>query len=87
MITETNYYLISLNSSLGFAYVAIRKVDGFLNIHNHPWDICASSFLIQQAGGVITDLTGKPWTLTSVGAIAAKNKDIHKKILETFLNS
>jgi len=87
MITETNYYLISLNSSLGFAYVAIRKMDGFINIYNHPWDICASSFLIQQAGGVITDLTGKPWTLASVGAIAAKNKDIHKKLLETFLNS
>jgi len=52
MITETNYYLISLNSSLGFAYVAIRKMDGFINIYNHPWDIYVLQvFLIQQAGG------------------------------------
>ena len=87
LITETNYYLISLNSSLGFAYTAIGKVDGFLNAYNHPWDICASSFLIQQSGGIITDLSGMQWTLTSTGAIAAKNEEIHKKLLETYLNS
>ncbi len=87
LITETNYYLISLNSSLGFAYTAIRKVDGFLNVYNHPWDICAASFLIQQAGGTITDLKGEPWNLKSVGAIAAKNKETHQKLLDTFLNS
>lgn len=86
LIIETNYNLISLNSSLGFAYTAIGKVDGFLSIENHPWDICASSFLIQQSGGIITDTLGKPWTLASVGAIAAKNTDIHKKLLDTYLN-
>src|SRR3989344_286632 len=86
LIIETNYYLISLNSSLGFAYTAVGKVDGFLNITNHPWDICASGFLIQESGGIITDLLGKQWTLQSVGAIAAKNKEIHQKLLKTYLN-
>lgn len=86
LVTETNYYLISLNSSLGFSYTAVGKVDGFLSISNHPWDICASSFLIQQSGGIITDLSGKPWTIDSVGAIGAKNKEIHKKLLETYLS-
>lgn len=87
LITDTNYYLISLNSSLGFAYTAIGKVDGFFNIYNNPWDISASSFLIQQSGGIITDLAGKPWTLTATGAIAAREKNIHKKLLDTYLTS
>ena len=87
LIIETNHYLISLNSSLGFAYTAIGKVDGFLSIYNHPWDICAASFLIQQSGGVITDLEGNPWNLSSVGAIAAKKKETHQKLLDTFLDS
>lgn len=87
LISETsNYYLISLNSSLGFAYTAIGKVDGFLTVFNHPWDICASSFLIQQSGGIITDLSGEPWALESVGAIAAKDKEIHQKLLQTYIN-
>lgn len=87
LVFETNYNLISLNSSLGFAYTAIGKVDGFLSVENHPWDICASSFLIQQSGGMITDISGKPWNLNSVGSIAAKNLEIHKKLLHIYLTS
>lgn len=82
---ETDFDLISLNTSLGFAYTAIGKVDGFLNVINHPWDIAASSFLIQQAGGVITGIDGKEWTLDSVGAIAANTPELHKKLVDLFL--
>lgn len=87
IIAETNFYLISLNTSLGFAYTAIGKIDGFVNTFNHPWDIYASSFLIQESGGVITDIHGDPWNLDSVGAIAAKNKEIHSKLLDIYLTS
>lgn len=87
LITENNYILTSLITSLGFAYTAIHKLDGFLTINTLPWDICAASFLIQQSGGVITDLEGKPWTLESVGAIGARNTTIHKKLLDTYLTS
>lgn len=87
LVTQTNYYLVSLNTSLVFAYTAVGKIDGFINSYNHPWDICASSFLIQQSGGIISDLSGKKWTLRSIGAIGASNKEIHKKLLETYLNS
>jgi myo-inositol-1(or 4)-monophosphatase len=78
---EPGYSLLSLGSSLGFAYTAIGKIDGFVNVYNHPWDICAASFLIQQAGGVITALDGSPWQLSSIGAIGAKNQTIYKKLL------
>ena len=85
LVTETNFHLISLNTSLGFMYTAVGKVDGFVNVYNHPWDICASSFLVEQSGGIISDLLGKPWAIDSVGAIAANNKDLHKKLLEAYL--
>lgn len=81
LINETNYDLISLNTSLGFAYTAIGKVDGFINLFNHPWDICAASFLIQQSGGIITTLDGLPWTISSVGAIGAVSPEIHNTLL------
>ncbi|OGH43018.1 MAG: hypothetical protein A3B53_03615 [Candidatus Levybacteria bacterium RIFCSPLOWO2_01_FULL_42_15] len=87
LVTKTNYHLVSLNTSLGFAYTAIGKIDGFINSYSHPWDICASSFLIQQSGGIISDLAGEKWTITSVGAIAAKNEKIHKKLLDCYLRS
>lgn len=87
LIENTDYDLISLNSSLGFAYTAIGKTDGFINMFNHPWDICAASFLIQQAGGVITALDGTPWTVNTVGAIGGRTPEVHQELLSLFLDS
>lgn len=84
LIQETNYDIGSLNSSLGFAYSAIGKMDGFINIFNHPWDISAASFLVQQAGGVVTALDGSPWTITSIGAIGGRTPNIHRDLLNLF---
>lgn len=81
LITKTDYMLTSLNTSLTFAYAAIGKLDGFINTSNHPWDICASSFLLQQVGGTISDLHGKPWAVSSVGAIGSLDPAIHKSLV------
>lgn len=78
------YVANSTGSSLGFAYTAVGKVDGFINTFNHPWDIAAASFLIQQSGGVITDLEGAGWNLTSTGAIGARNASIHQVLLDAY---
>ena len=84
LLKDTDYMLISLNSSLSFAYVATGKLDGMVNAHNYPWDICAASFLIQQSGGIVTDLKGQPWSVFSDGAIAAKDQEIHQKLLDCY---
>jgi myo-inositol-1(or 4)-monophosphatase len=87
LVTETNYYLISLNTSLGFAYTAIGKVNGVVNIFCNPWDVSAACFLIMQSGGIITELSGKEWTLQSVGMIAADNLSLHNELLEAYASS
>lgn len=84
ILTKTDYVPMSLNTSLGFAYTSTGKLDGFLNSYCHPWDICASSFLIQQAGGVITAKDGSEWTIETVGAIGALNPNVHKKLVELY---
>lgn len=85
LLQEPGWMIQSLNTSLGFAYTAIGKIDGFVNVVNNPWDICAASFLIQQAGGTITDIKGKPWNLESVGAIGASTPAVHEKLLTACL--
>lgn len=78
------YKLQSLSTSLGFAYTAVGKVDGFINVSNYPWDICAAAFLILQTDGIITDLSGRPWEISSVGAIASGNPKIHQQLLDAY---
>jgi myo-inositol-1(or 4)-monophosphatase len=87
LIEETDFDIISLNASLGFAYTAIGKTDGFINMFNHPWDIAAASFLIQQAGGVITGIDGSPWSIATIGAIGGHTSETHQELLNLFLNS
>jgi len=87
LVLQQGVMLESLNSSLSFTYVALGKMDGFINVTNYPWDICAGSFLIQQSGGIITDLTGALWKITSVGAIAARDPATHKKLIDAYSGS
>ncbi len=87
LLNNTDYDLVSLNTSLGFAYTAIGKIDGFINVFNHPWDIAAASFLIQSNGGVLTGIDGSPWTIATVGAIGGRTPEIHKELLDLFLHS
>lgn len=83
LINNTEYDVISLNSSLGFMYVSIGKVDGFICIYNHPWDIAPASYFLQKQGGIITDPNGEPWTISSVGAVGARSIEIHQTLLNS----
>lgn len=82
LLQNPGWLLSSMNTSLSFMYVATGKIDGVIAVFDNPWDICAASFLIQQAGGVITDLKGQAWSVDSTGFIAAGNKTIHNKLLD-----
>jgi myo-inositol-1(or 4)-monophosphatase len=84
---QTDYSIIGLDSSLTFLYTALGKIDAFTNPSCHPWDICAGMFLIQQAGGIVTDFAGKPWDIDTVGTIAAGDKDIHQKLLDLYVSA
>jgi myo-inositol-1(or 4)-monophosphatase len=87
LVNNTTYDLISLNTSLAFAYAAIGKTDGFINVFNHPWDIAAAAFLVQQAGGALSGTDGAPWTVSTVGAIGGRTPEIHRELLQLFLSS
>jgi myo-inositol-1(or 4)-monophosphatase len=47
------------NSLIDFLYVAEGKLGACVNMVTKIWDIAAPSLLIKEAGGFMTDLTGK----------------------------
>lgn len=47
-------------AALDFAYVAAGRLDGFWEIGLQPWDIAAGALLVQEAGGLVGDLSGRP---------------------------
>lgn len=47
-----------------------------------PWDILPGAYAIKQAGGIVTDLKGRPVTKeTKDGMLSASNLEIHEKAL------
>lgn len=58
-------------AALDTAYVACGKLDGIFLANLAWWDIAAGIILIQEAGGIVTDFTGKPITKRYDSFIAA----------------
>ena len=46
------------SAATDLAYVACGRLDGFFEYNLNPWDVAAGAFLVQQAGGTVTDFKG-----------------------------
>ncbi len=68
-------------AALDLAYLAAGRIDGFWELKLKPWDTAASCLMVEEAGGVISDMTGEKWDLLSPGLIAS-NGLIHEQMME-----
>ena len=69
------------SAELDLCEVACGRVDAFLELRLAPWDVAAGILLIREAGGVVTDLDGKPAPVAS-GPIVAGNPAMHAWLLQ-----
>jgi len=68
------------SAALGLCSVAAGWTDAYFNLSLKPWDVAAASVIIQEAGGIVTDLAGRPWHLNSKGCLAS-NGLIHRAMM------
>ena len=61
-------------ASLDLAYVAAGRFDGFWEMGLSPWDMAAGALLIQEAGGLVSDLSGEANYLTTGNLVAGTPK-------------
>ena len=69
------------SAALDLAFVASGRLDGFWEFHIHSWDCLAGLLLVQEAGGITTDLSGGTGQLYTGAQIVATNGLIHKRVL------
>ncbi|HJS47994.1 MAG TPA: inositol monophosphatase family protein [Gemmatimonadales bacterium] len=68
------------SAALDLADVAAGRFDGFWELRLAPWDYAAGQLLVEEAGGVVTDLAGRDPALGH-GGIVAGNRAIHEWLL------
>jgi len=68
------------SAGIDLAYVAAGRLDGFWEIGLSPWDMAAGILLVEEAGGICTDMLGGPHHLRSPH-ILTDNRLIHEELL------
>lgn len=69
------------SAAVDLAYVACGRFDGFFEYSLNPWDVAGGAFIIQEAGGVVTDFQGQSNYLHG-GEIIASNPAIADSLLK-----
>jgi myo-inositol-1(or 4)-monophosphatase len=69
------------SAAIDLAYVACGRLEGFFEYNLNPWDVAAGVFIVQQAGGKVTDFKGGKNFLFG-GELCAGNAQVHGQMLE-----
>ncbi len=68
------------SAAIDLAYIADGRFDLFWEMFLYPWDMAAGALLIEEAGGMVTDIDGGPnWEENH--RIVASNGRIHEEFL------
>jgi myo-inositol-1(or 4)-monophosphatase len=68
-------------ASLDLCDVACGRYEAFWEYQLAPWDVAAGILIIREAGGIATDLDGKPAPVAK-GPIVAGNPSMHEWLLQ-----
>jgi len=70
------------SAALDFAYVAAGRLDGFWELGLSVWDFAAGALLVEEAGGMVSDIGGGSRHLETGNVICA-NVRLHGAIVDT----
>ncbi|HBY06276.1 MAG TPA: inositol monophosphatase [Chloroflexi bacterium] len=70
------------SAALDLCYVAAGRLEGFWEIQIQSYDIAAGALIVEEAGGMVTDVRGGPGYLTPPCSVLASNGQLHQAMLE-----
>ena len=70
------------SAALNLAWIAAGRLDVYFNFGIGPWDVAAATVIIAQAGGMVTNSAGEPWSLNDASCVAS-NGLIHQAFMAT----
>jgi myo-inositol-1(or 4)-monophosphatase len=69
------------SAAIDLCWVAAGRMDGFWEQRLQPWDTRAAALLVQEAGGTVTGIDGRPWD-SAAGHLLASNGPLHAAMCE-----
>jgi len=84
IIMEVRGFRCNGSAALDLCYVACGRHDAFWEVKLEVWDVAAGLLIVEEAGGVNTDLVGKSLPLTSPIRVISSNGIVHDQICAVF---
>jgi myo-inositol-1(or 4)-monophosphatase len=69
------------SASTDLAWLAAGRFDGYWENQLAPWDVAPGQLLVREAGGTMSDFSGKPGSMGN-GEVIAGNELIHAQLLK-----
>ncbi len=75
------------SAAIDLCYVAAGRLDGFWELSLNAWDVAAGALIVEEAGGVVTDLHGQPFALVPPYSIVASTPVLHPQMMGVIAQS
>lgn len=75
------------SAALNLAYVASGRFDAFWAMSTKAWDVAAGVLLVEEAGGVVTQLNGERFDLRIPHPVASANDLLHAQFQRMLQNA
>lgn len=69
------------STGVDLAFTAAGTYNGAITFGRHAWDNVGGAALVRAAGGIVTDVAGVPWTVSSPSLVAAA-PGVHGELIE-----
>jgi myo-inositol-1(or 4)-monophosphatase len=71
------------SAALDLCFIACARTEGYWELKIAPWDVGAGMLILQEAGGLVTDISGKALDLSAAKLnILGSNGLIHQQIVD-----
>jgi myo-inositol-1(or 4)-monophosphatase len=69
------------SAALDLCHLACGRLDGYWELDLEPWDMAAGALIVQEAGGLVTQADGKPFSHLKRNLLAS-NGHLHQAMLD-----
>jgi len=77
-----HWYIWQFSSSIAYPYVATGRIAGLVHYSEHltPVHTAAGCFIAEQAGAIVTDTEGNPWSMQNRSYILASTRELYDQL-------
>lgn len=74
------------SAAIDLCWLACGRIDGFWELKLHPWDTAAATLIVKNAGGRISRIDGRPYSIFDDDLLASNGR-IHAAMREVLTQS